>query len=91
MVQADTAVLSSAEGLTSFSFGSTNLRFKTPASLERYLDVIEWDNGYLVVLARYKGLPDTEEYIDLIPILRNLYIDPAPFLRNVKKVEISYA
>jgi hypothetical protein len=32
-----------------------------------------------------------EEYIDLIPILENLYIDPASFLHNIKNVEVKYA
>ena len=29
-----------------------------------------------------------EEYIDLVPILKNLYIDPEKFLGNIKKVEV---
>ena len=29
-----------------------------------------------------------EEYIDLVPILRNLYIDPEKFLENIEKVEV---
>lgn len=29
-----------------------------------------------------------EEYIDLIPILKNLYIDPEIFLGNIGKVEV---
>nr|WP_290071946.1 hypothetical protein [Adlercreutzia caecimuris] len=53
--------------------------------------MVEWDHGYLVVNARYRGLPDTEEYIDLVPILQNLYIDPDPFLAPIKSVEVSYA
>ena len=30
----------------------------------------------------------TEEYIDLVPILQNLYIDPKKFLKNIKTVKI---
>ena len=37
------------------------------------------------------GQSDTEEYIDLVPILQNLYIDPDPFLAPIKSVEVSYA
>ena len=29
-----------------------------------------------------------EEYIDLVPILKKLYIDPEKFLGNIKKVEV---
>ena len=87
MPRENIAQLSSEGDLTSFR----RIRFRTPNRLERYLDVKEWDDGYLVVTARYEGLPDTEEYIDLPPILENLYIDPASFLAPIKKVEVSYA
>lgn len=86
-----TAQLSNEGEFTSFTFGSQCIRFRTPSHLERYLNVKEWDNGYLVVTARYKGLPDTEEYIDLLPILENLYIDPASFLKPIKEVEVCHA
>ncbi len=29
-----------------------------------------------MVMAKYKDIGEIEDYIDLIPILRNLYIDP---------------
>ena len=45
--------------------------------------------GYLVVLALYNGV-ETEEYIDLIPILHNLCIEPSEFLKNIKEVNIRY-
>ena len=44
----------------------------------------EWDKGYLVVIAKYK-------YIDLVPILQNLYYDVDEFLTPVKEVQIDYA
>ena len=31
-----------------------------------------------------------EEYIDLIPILKNLYIDAAHFLKPIKEVRLAY-
>ena len=31
-----------------------------------------------------------EDYIDLLPILDNLYIESAEFLAPIKKVEVSY-
>ena len=33
--------------------------------LERYTKIVDWDYGYLVVMAKYKGLDEVEEYIDL--------------------------
>lgn len=87
----DKAVLSNNGALTSFTYGTRRIRFRTPDRLEKYLRVKEWDNGYLVVDARYRGLPDTEEYIDLVPILENLYIDPFTFLASIQKVEICHA
>lgn len=52
--------------------------------------ILEWENGYIAVTAKYKGLPEEEEYIDLVPILENLYIDPDEFLKQIEKVRISY-
>ena len=86
------AILSNAEGFTSFRFGGYNIRFKAPYSLERYVDVIKWDNGYLVVLAKYShNAEPEEEYIDLKPILDGLYIDSESFLKPIKNVRIAYA
>ena len=86
------AVLSNAEGFTAFSFGGYNIRFRAPYSLERYVDVVQWDNGYLVVLAKYShNAEPEEEYIDLKPILDGLYIDAATFLKPIKSVRIAYA
>lgn len=86
------AILSSGNGYTIFQFGGYNVRFKAPYSLERYLDVKEWDNGYLVVLAKYKHSDEPqEEYIDLAPILEDLYIDKTEFLQPIQKVTINYA
>ncbi|MCM1284395.1 MAG: hypothetical protein NC180_12135, partial [Muribaculaceae bacterium] len=60
-------------------------------SLERYTEVKEWKNGYLVVMAKYAhNQTEEEEYIDLIPILESLYYDPYEFLIPIKKVRIQY-
>ena len=84
------AILSSAGGFTAFSFGGYNIRFRAPYSLERYVDVVRWDDGYLVVLAKYShNTEPEEEYIDLKPILAGLYIDPATFLKPIKSVRIA--
>lgn len=54
--------------------------------MERYESVVQWDKGYLVVMAKYAHNNDLEEeYIDLIPILRSLYITLDEFLKPIKK------
>ena len=86
------AILSSAGGFTAFSFGGYNIRFKAPYSLERYTDVVKWENGYLVVMAKYShNAEPEEEYIDLRPILDGLYIESDSFLKPIKSVRIAYA
>lgn len=86
------AVLSNSEGFTAFSFGGYHIRFKAPYSLEHYVDVVKWDDGYLVVLAKYRhNAEPEEEYIDLKPILDGLYIDSADFLKPIKTVRVAYA
>jgi len=86
------AILSSSRGFTAFCFGGYHIRFRAPYSLERYVDVVTWDDGYLVVMAKYKHSEEPkEEYIDLKPILEGLYIDPSDFLKPIKKVRIAYA
>ena len=51
-----------------------------------------WDDGYLVVMAKYKHDPEPEEeYIDIKPILEGLYIDPVAFLKPIENVRIAYA
>lgn len=84
----DRAVLSSTGSYTSFTFRDTTITFLTSKDLDRYLKVIDWDHGYLVVLAQYKHRPAEEEYIDLLPILTNLYMDPDVFLDPIKEVAI---
>ena len=57
-VSSDEAILSSSDGFTAFSFGGYRIRFRAPYSLERYVDVVKWDDGYLVVLAKYSHNPE---------------------------------
>lgn len=82
------AVLSNQYNMTSFRYGDYHIRFRTPSNLKKYVEIKEWDNGYIVVTADYEGIGITEEYIDLVPILRNLYIDPERLLCNIKTVKI---
>ena len=63
----------------------------TSERLERYTKIVEWDHGYLVVMAKYKNIGEVEEYIDLIPILDKLYYDVDKFLEPIKEVKIDYA
>ncbi len=83
------ALLSTQGKFAVFKYGDRIIRFKVPYSLEKFTEIKTWDNGYLVVMAKYKHNNQSEEgYIDLIPILENLYIDPKTFLKPIKKVII---
>lgn len=85
------AILSNRDGFTIFQFGKHTIRFRAPYSLEQYTAVKEWDNGYIVAMAKYAHNPQPEEeYIDLIPILKNLYFDVTTFLPQIKGVMVSY-
>ncbi len=84
------AILSHKGQFSSFSYNGHVIRFKTSGKLERYIRVIEWDKGYLVVMAKYQGYQPEEEYIDLIPILENLYFDADEFVRPIEEVRIQY-
>lgn len=84
------ATLGNQDGFSVFSYGNQTIRFKAPYSLERYTSVKEWDNGYLVVMAKYRHTPQPEEeYIDLLPILSGLYINAQEFLKPIKGVTIA--
>ena len=85
------AILSNESNYTVFRVGDKVIRFRAPYSLEHYTEVKEWDKGYLVVMAKYKNLNEMEEYIDLVPILQNLYYDVDEFLAPIKEVQIDYA
>jgi hypothetical protein len=88
----ETAYLSSRGRYTIFRCGDMELKFIAPYSLERYEEIVEWDHGYLVVLAKYSHNQEPEEeYIDLIPVLKALYMDEEKFLKPIKNVEVKYA
>lgn len=85
------AILSNRDGFTIFQFKNHTIRFRAPHSLEKYTAVKEWDNGYIVAMAKYAhNAQPEEEYIDLIPILKNLYFDATTFLSQIKGVTVSY-
>jgi hypothetical protein len=85
------AILRSSGKFTIFEFDGQVIRFVTSSKLERYTKVLEWDHGYLVVMAKYKNMEEVEEYIDLLPILQNLYYDIDAFLNPIKEVRVEYA
>ena len=85
------ATLSSSGDITIFKFGTHTIRFRTSPRLVKYTSVKEWDKGYLVVDALYSNIPHVEEeYIDLVPILNNLYFDAERELAPIKEVSIHY-
>ena len=87
----DTAVLSSFDKYTTFSFAGKTLTFRTCNGLERYTRVLKWDDGYIEVMAKYKQMDcEIEEYIDLDPVLEGLHMDRDAFLRPIKNVRIEY-
>lgn len=89
-VRDDCAVLSNEGAFTLFSFGGRRIKFSAPYSLKRYIKVRKWDRGYIEVDTEYDhGIE--EEYIDLEPILENLFIRPSKFLSPIKRVEVRYA
>lgn len=88
----DTAFLSSKGQYIIFSWQNRTIRFRGPYSLERIERVKEWDEGYLVVDAKYQhSAEEVEDYIDLVPVLERLYINAKEFLSPIKKVEVRYA
>ena len=87
-----TAYLSSKGRYISFSSQNRVIRFMGPYNLQRIERVKKWDNGYIVVDAKYDNqLENIEDYIDLVPILERLYINPEEFLKQVNNVEVKYA
>lgn len=87
-----TAYLTNKKDVISFSFRDKTIRFKGPYSLKQIMQVQEWSNGYLVVKASYSHMENPiEDYIDLIPILNDLYIDAESFLKPIENVEVRYA
>lgn len=87
----DYAILTNDEEYTIFKFNNEKIKFVTSKRLEKYTRILEWDHGYLVVMAKYRDLEEVEEYIDLIPILYNLYYDVDEFLKPIKEVRLDYA
>ena len=86
------AYLNNKGDFIQFEYKNTKIRFKAPCSLEKIEKIKEWDNGYIVVSAKYfNQKEEIEDYIDLVPILEDLYIKPKQFLTKIKEVKLNYA
>lgn len=85
-------MLSSNGEYSSFTFRDRTIKFLTGKNLDRYTKIIEWDHGCLVVMCKTKSDTGKEEedYIDLLPILDDLYIDSESFLKPINDVEVYY-
>lgn len=90
MQKSSTAFLSNKNEYSTFSFNGTTITFLTSKNLERYTKIKKWDNGYLVVMAKNKSKTEHEDYIDLQPILENLYMEPKIFFQKIQNVEVRY-
>ena len=91
VILVDYATLSNENQYTVFRFNGDTIRFGSPYSLEYYSEIKEWDHGSVAVMAKYRhdaGL--IEEYIDLVPVLENLYFDADDYLSQIKEVRIQY-
>lgn len=85
-----TAYLSNKGKYTVFRYGEERLLFIGPYSLEYYDHVTEWDHGYISVMTKYRHAGELiEEYIDLIPIFENLYMDADSVLDTIDHVEVA--
>lgn len=86
------AYLSNKGPCVCFTYGKKNIRFMGPKNLQFFLRVTTWDKGYLVVDAKFSHSSTAiEDYIDLVPILENLYIDAGSFLKPIERVEVRNA
>lgn len=91
MINNNTAILSSFDKYTTFTYGGKTLTFRTCNNLDKYTKIVLWDRGYLEVMAKYKHLDsEIEEYIDLNTVLDRLYMDKEKFLSPIKEVCIQY-
>ena len=87
----NTAYLSNKGRYIVFLWQNRTIRFMGPYNLLRFEKIKEWDKGYLVVEVKYKDFDEgIEDYIDLIPILERLYINPEEFLKPIQNVEVRY-
>jgi hypothetical protein len=86
-----TAYLSNNGRYIIFEFRDKRVMFLGPLGLEKFLYVndFEPDIGYMAVMTQYSGQSEpTEEYIDLLSTLDDLYINRNDFLKPIKNLEV---
>ena len=54
----DYAILTNSGEYSIFKYNNQIIRFTTSDRLEKYTKVLEWDKGYIVVMAKYKDLDE---------------------------------
>lgn len=86
------AYLYNKGGYTYFNIGKEVIKFATSENLIRYVNVKEYDDGYIVVDAEYKNQKTgeskiMEEYIDMTFIMSDLGIK-ADVLKKICSVQI---
>lgn len=84
----NTAYLSNEGKYSFFRFGKYTFKFRTSEKLVKYVAVKEWDNGYIVVDCLHEILGVVEDYIDLLPMMDNLFLDADEIFAPIRKVEI---
>ena len=82
------AILTNEKDYTIFKFKDYVLKFKAPYSLEWYSKVTTWNNGYIVVMTKYRHSEELiEEYIDLNYVLKDLLI-PKEEIKDIEEVRV---
>ena len=75
---------------TFFQIGKEIIRFLTTPYLERYINVKEYDNGYMVVESKLKTMDKPQEdYIDMEFIFDELQLDKS-ILSKIDEVVIKH-
>ena len=88
---ANTAYLSNEGAMMVFTFGDQRIRMLGPKCLKKIVSVKKWDKGYVEMMMDYGEVGHNEEdYLDLLPVLDNLYIDSDKFLAPIKRVEVAH-
>lgn len=84
----DVAYLSNEGKYSFFRCGKYTFKFRTSERLVKYVAVKEWDDGYIVVDCLHEKLGVIEDYIDLAPMMDNLFLNADEIFTPIRKVEI---
>ena len=85
------AILKSTGRYTQFVCKGTTITFLHGKDLIKYLSVVKWDAGYLVVSCLGKIKKEYEDYIDLSYMVEKLYMDPSSYFDGIDEVRIENA